>query len=139
MIDRIGGAASTVGRRTAEDAQWTAAKKEVAARDGKRCRLEKCLSCVEAAQLIQGVCSILDPAHVIPVSEDPTQVYNTRNIVSLRRFIHRRMDAFQNPLTGQPISKNEHYYWWWRILEARIAEYDPATDYKALVLSFILA
>ena len=128
---------SGAGRRTAMDEKWMQTKREVFKRDGGRCRFEDCLTAAEAYSLVPGVCETLDPAHVISVSDDVTQTYNPKNVITLRRFIHRRMDAYQNPLNGRSITANEHYWWWWRIITRRTDVYDELTDYKSLVLGLI--
>lgn len=138
-IDNVGKKSNKVevGRRSFEDEEWQACKKVVRERDKGKCRFKSCLSVTEFYQIKPGTPANLDPAHVIPVSEDSKIMYNPRNVVTLTRFIHRRMDDYKSPLTGEDITKNEHYYWWWRILENKVACYDENVDYKALVLEYI--
>lgn len=137
MIDRIGGG-PRIGHRSSEDMKWQETKAAVRKRDGNRCRFEKCLSAIEVNHLVNDCPATLDSAHVLSVGDFPDQTYNVKNVYTLKRFIHRRMDAYQNPLNGRPLDNaNEHWYWWWRIIEERVADYDAGVDYKALVFSLI--
>lgn len=128
----------SVGRRSSEDPKWTECKEQVRKRDKGRCQFQFCISLKEAYLLKDGSQKALDPAHVISASVDPTIIYNPKNVVTLQRFIHRRMDNFQNPLTGEDLnSHNEHWYWWWRITQHKSINYDENTDYKELIYNYV--
>lgn len=138
-IDNIGKITNKVeiGRRSFEDPKWIACKKEVAKRDKGLCQFQFCISLVEANQLVVGNQKQLDPAHVIAASDDAENIYNPKNVVTLQRYIHRRMDDYQNPLNCESITKNEHYYWWWRIITHKVEKYNDNVDYKEMVENFI--
>lgn len=118
------------GRRSKDDQKWKEVKDFVYKRDKSSCQFLKCLSMKEFYQLKKGVESKIDPAHIFSAASEPSQIYNPKNIICLTRFIHRRMDNYQSPLTGEDIDLNEHYYWWWRIYKHSIESYDKNKDYK---------
>jgi hypothetical protein len=60
--------------------------------------------------------SSVDPAHVLPRSTHPHLIYDPENIVMLSRLFHSRLDTYRHPLTGTPLSKEEHRKWWKRIV-----------------------
>jgi hypothetical protein len=72
----------------------------------------------------------IDHAHVFEVGSHPEHYIKTNNVYLLCRGAHRRMDDFQNPLTGKPIDKNEHFYWWWRIMNSSTEPYEEDIDYR---------
>jgi hypothetical protein len=125
------------GRRSALDPEWKRVKAEIDRRDKRQCRLLLCLSITEAKQLKYGSEKTLDRAHIFAASSRPDLIYNTNNIVTLTRFIHRRMDNYQSPVSGENISLQEHYYWWWRILTKSIEKYNDTLDYEQLIISKI--
>jgi hypothetical protein len=108
-------------------------KAAVDSRDHRQCRLLKCLSVKESHQLKAGTEKAIDRAHIFAASAFPDQIYNAANVVTLSRWAHRRMDNYQNPITGEPLELSEHYYWWWRILNHLIADYDENIDYEQLL------
>lgn len=119
------------GRRTSADPEWKKCKEEVRKRDHGRCVFQECLSVQEAYQLKVDGPTACDAAHIFSASQEPSQIYNPKNVVTLQRFIHRRMDSYKNPVTGADLDGiNEHYYWWWRIFKKTVATYDPDFDYK---------
>lgn len=134
-IDNIGKKTNKteIGRRTTLDPKWQKCKEIVRKRDKGRCQFQYCISIVEAHKLIVGTQKELDPAHILAASDRPELIYNPDNVITLQRYIHRRMDNYENPLTGESISLNEHYYWWWRIKNHKVAEYDENVNYKDLL------
>lgn len=140
MIENIGKKTNkvSIGRRSSEDPKWTECKSIVRQRDKSRCQFQFCISIQESYSLVVGSQTALDPAHVIPASVDPSIIYEPKNVVTLQRFVHRRMDNFQNPLTGEDLnSSNEHWYWWWRITQHKVISYDADVDYKQLIYNYI--
>lgn len=124
-------------RRGPNDPYWAKVKKIVTKRDGN-CKFLQCLSAKEYYSLVPGHPTIKDCAHIFSAGTHPDKIYWTDNVVLLSRYIHRRMDDFQNPLTGDSLSsKNEHYYWWYRIKESAVIEYDESIDYELLLLNNI--
>lgn len=79
----------------------------------------------------------MDRAHIFAASARPDLIYVVNNIVTLTRFIHKRMDNFLSPVTGNNITREEHYYWWWRILTKSLEKYDEDIDYEQLLLEKI--
>lgn len=109
-------------RRDSNDLEWKKVKFEVRKRDQETCRLIKIVSVSEmfllkkkAGRLLQ----ILDPAHIIPVSERPDLCYNSDNIVTLNRYSHEMLDNFKHPITGTPINKQEVLAWWKKIAKEK--------------------
>lgn len=122
-----------IGRRSSLDPEWQECKEAVRKRDKGRCQFQFCISIKESFELKTGTQKKLDPAHILSAGSNPELIYNPDNVVTLQRYIHRRMDNYENPLTGESISVNEHYYWWWRIKNHKIAEYDESITYKDLL------
>jgi hypothetical protein len=120
-------------RRSSADPKWKHVKELVDKRDHHQCRFMRCLSVKESFQLIKGQEHTIDRAHIFAASASPTLIYNVNNVVTLTRFIHRRMDEYKSPLTGDAIDINEHYYWWHRIKNSLIEDFDPETDYELLL------
>lgn len=121
------------GKRSKDDPKWKQVKDFVYKRDKNSCQFLKCLSMKEYFQLKKGTQFNIDPAHIFSAASEPSQVYNVKNVICLTRFIHRRMDDYQNPLTGKDIDLNTHYYWWWRIYKHTIEGYDKDKDYKEML------
>jgi len=111
------------GRRSKNDPFWSDLKNKVKSRD-RSCRLMKVLTAKEALLLIKGggPLSVLDPAHVFGSGPFPHMVYDTDNVVLLNRVAHDRLDTFKDPITGKPITKEEHTVWWKRIVGEKIYE-----------------
>jgi len=123
--------------RSSSDPKWKITKDIVDKRDKRSCRFERCISAKEYNQLIQGSPKTLDRAHIFAASAHPELLYNPNNVITLRRFIHRRMDDFTNPLNGESISLQEHWYWWYRIYTHKIIKFDENTDYELLMIQEI--
>jgi len=124
-------------RRSADDPKWLATKSIVDKRDKRSCQFARCLSAKEAHQLISGIPTTLDRAHIFSAANYPDMIYNAKNVITLRRFIHRRLDDYQCPLTGQTTSIQEHYWWWYRIVTHQMIKYDETIDYEELLLSAV--
>jgi len=121
------------GRRSSDDPKWAETKKIVDKRDRRQCQFEKCLSLKESYQLKIDGPTVLDRAHIFAASARPDQIYNPKNVITLRRFIHQRMDGYKNPITGDPIDYNETMFWWHRILKKFVDDYEPDVDYEELL------
>lgn len=121
------------GRRSSNDPEWQKCKEIVRSRDKGRCQFYKCLSAVEAYSIKAGTQHEIDPAHIFPASHEPELIYNPDNVISLERWVHRRMDDYKNPLNGDNIDLNEHYYWWYRIFMRKYFAYDESIDYKDIL------
>lgn len=122
-----------MARRSSDDPQWIETKKIIDKRDKRCCQFERCLSAKEFYQLQKGSPTTLDRAHIFGAAAHLELIYNPKNIITLRRFIHRRMDDYQNPLNGETIDIKEHFYWWYRIKNHKVADYDPEIDYELLL------
>lgn len=124
-------------RRDGDDAEWKKCKEQVDRLCRKRDVFQFCISAKESYLLKPGNEKQLDHAHIYSASAYPDQIYNPKNVVLLSRYIHRRMDDYKNPLTGEPVDLNEHYYWWWRIAARKIADYNPDENYDILLRQLI--
>jgi len=105
-------------RRDKNDKEWALVKKQLDARDGEVCRLSKVISVAEMFSLRKNAgsrLSILDPAHIYPVSLNATIMYELDNLVKLNRFSHEMLDNMKHPISGKPISKDSVYLWWEKI------------------------
>ena len=122
------------GRRSSDDPKWVETKKIVDKRDKRQCQFERCLTAKESYQLEKGSPVTLDRAHILSAANYPDQIYNPKNVITLKRFIHRRMDDYQCPLTGSPVNKNLHFFWWYRILKKSTELYNDNTDYELELL-----
>jgi hypothetical protein len=129
--------AKSNGRRSSDDPKWVECKKLVDKRDKRNCQFDRCISAKEFHQLDKKGPVTLDRAHILSASANPEQIYNIKNIITLRRFIHTRMDDYQCPLIGESIELNKHWYWWWRIYNKLICDYDENIDYEMLLKSVI--
>jgi len=103
------------------DEQWEQVKKEVVERDMNTCRIYRLLSPIEKREvdsLLNGnpVLKTLDPAHIFGRGSNPELKYVKENIVSLYRLFHTRLDCYQHPITGKPITKEERIIWFEKAL-----------------------
>ena len=121
------------GRRTSKDKQWILTRLEVDKRDQHSCQFEKCLTAKEAYQLKIGLSKTLDRCHIFSAASNPEWIYNIKNIITLKRFIHQRLDSYTSPLDGSNIELNEIYWWWWRILNKSTKKYSPEINYEHLL------
>jgi len=121
------------GKRSSDDDLWQEVKGIVRKRDGS-CVLTKCLTVGEAKRVKVGPRMNLDCAHVLSASSRPDLVYEPSNVHLIGREFHRRLDDYQDPVTGIPVGVNEHFWWWWRILNRSTEKYDPEVDYQEKVV-----
>lgn len=54
----------------------------------------------------------IDLAHVFPRSGYPFLKYDEENIVALNRYSHSCLDTMRDPVTGEPITKEQHKLYW---------------------------
>lgn len=105
-----------MARRTKNDSQWQAVKKEVAVRDKNTCRLLSVISyrdyLILKATAPKNMLETLDPAHIFSVGAHHEETYNKDNIVTLNRFSHTCLDDMKSPITGDLISREERDDWW---------------------------
>lgn len=122
---------STSYRRSSSDKEWQRIKKIVKERDNNSCRIPKCISLQEYIYLKKNsghYLSIIDPAHIISVSENPSIMYEPSNIISLNRYSHENLDLSRDPIHGKPISKEEVTKWWVKLLKANPNQYREFLD-----------
>lgn len=115
-----------VARRSSNDKEWQAVKDKVFSRD-KNDRILRVLTMQEAILLKKNAgrfLNILDPAHYIAVSERPDLCYKSYNIVVLNRYSHDNLDRFRDPITAEPITKEDVQKWWERILKGDSVQYN---------------
>jgi len=102
------------------DENWEAVRQRVVDRDKGKCRLCECLSLEEwsVAQevLKNSYPNNLDCAHVLGKGAHPKLKYVDRNVVSLYRVFHNRLDECKHPLTGKPMDRTVIDFWWKRII-----------------------
>ena len=112
-------------RRDSNDAKWQEVKEKVRNRD-KVDRMLKVLNPVEYRVMKSNagyLLNTLDPAHYLAVSDRPDLCYKSYNIVLLNRYSHECLDSFKDPVTGEPITKEEVRLWWDRILKSDTTQY----------------
>lgn len=120
-----------MARRDSNDAEWKKTKRIVSKRDKGVCRLMMVVSAGEGLLLkrnSQGMLSVLDPAHYLPVSMRPDLCYDPDNIVLLNRYSHNMLDYSRNPITGEFINSSETKAWWKRILQGNTKQYKALQD-----------
>lgn len=115
-------------RRDSNDLEWQKVKKIVADRDKGQDQLLKVLSIREALLLKKlaprNLLTVLDPAHILEVSTHPSLIYNPDNIVTLNRYSHSNLDTMRDPITAEPITREEQIAWWKRIAGSRWSALD---------------
>lgn len=120
-----------MARRDSNDAEWKKTKRIVSKRDKGVCRLMMVVSAGEGLLLkrnSQGMLSVLDPAHYLPVSIRPDLCYDPDNIVLLNRYSHNMLDYSRNPITGGFIDSSETKAWWKKILQGNTKQYKALQD-----------
>jgi hypothetical protein len=127
----------TVAKRSSSDEKWQRVKCVIDKRDNRSCQFEKCLSAKEAYMLKVNGPKTLDRCHIFSAGSHPELIYNSKNVITLKRFIHHRLDSYKCPLTGEPLDANETHYWWHRILLRKVTDYDSNIDYELLLLNEI--
>lgn len=106
-------------RRGPDDKEWKKVKEEVKKRDKGLDRMIRICTPVEFVILKRNagpLLNILDPAHIIAVSENLSGTYLPFNIITLDRWSHTCLDEFKDPITGKNITKEEVNKWWKRLL-----------------------
>lgn len=109
-----------VGHRSSEDEQWQDLKKACRLRDHGACRCCSILTPEEIAErnkehLPDYLLTPCDVAHIEAVGGHVEKTYDLDNVVFLCRACHTRLDSYSSPVTGKPISREEHDEWWKRI------------------------
>lgn len=120
-----------MARRDSNDAEWKKTKRIVSKRDKGVCRLMMVVSAGEGLLLkrnSQGMLSVLDPAHYLPVSIRPDLCYDPDNIVLLNRYSHNMLDYSRSPITGEFIDSSETKAWWKKILQGNTKQYKALQD-----------
>ncbi len=105
-------------RRDKNDKAWQKVKLEVSKRDEGKCRLVRIISIGDMYALKKNAgqrLSVIQPAHIYPVSLDTSIMYEAANIVSLNSYSHSMLDSMKDPISGKSISKDEVYRWWKKI------------------------
>jgi hypothetical protein len=104
------------------DYKWIEVCELVKLRDNNQCRLYSILTKEERFYLLREqkenvhFNKTLGCAHVIPRRMSKNLYYDARNLYLLGWCFHFRLDNLQDPLTGKPISMEEHDKWWIRII-----------------------
>lgn len=114
-------------RRDSNDQRWKETKAEVLKRDQNSCRLCKVLTAKEFILLKKNAgisFRILDPAHYIAVSHEPSLCYEVNNICTLNHYSHSLLDDFRDPIDGHYINDIEVKKWWERILKGNPTQYE---------------
>ena len=110
-----------MGRQGKDDEQWQGVKALVKNRDKNLCQCCKILTPGEwhirnKNNYNKGMLNQFDCAHIEPVSVHPDLTYDPDNIVLLCRLCHSSIDNFINPITFEPMNKEEHAEFWKRII-----------------------
>lgn len=103
-------------KRGFDDKKWQEVKKQVHKRDRDHCRFIRTLSLKEvlllqkyAQELHQkNLLSVIDPAHVFPVSVFPHLCYEILNVIQISRFVHEQLENHHNPLDGECLTETEY-------------------------------
>ena len=114
-----------VAHRSEEDEEWQKVKEQCRIRDHGLCRCCCILTPEEmrirnALGLPQYLFTPCDVAHIESVGQHVEKTYDLDNVVYLCRADHDALDSFRSPVTGKPISREEHKEWWDRILKGSI-------------------
>jgi hypothetical protein len=130
-----------MNKRSKDDIEWQALKKRIKERDKNMCRGLRCMSTGEYKEFLNSHpagLAPLDPAHILEVSTDGDLCYVDKNILTLCRGFHTRIDSLQDPITGNSCSLNRRFYWLWRCIKSEIIHYDEDTDYQQLCRDYII-
>lgn len=126
-----------INKRSSNDIEWKNVCDIVDKRDKKSCQFLNCLSAQEYHKIKGPLITIKDRAHIFSVSSHPELIYNPKNIITLQRTFHQRMDEYCSPLDNSNIDINMHYWWWLRIFSKQYSKYDPSIDYEYILLCAI--
>lgn len=127
-----------MGRRDKDDLKWQKLKERVNKRDKRFCRLIRVLTAQECLKLKAKAphCLLnrLDHAHCFGVGPYPDMCYIDSNVVLLNRYSHENLDNCRDPITGDPISREERDSWWVRILGEKVYKKleDKAYSYESI-------
>lgn len=109
-----------IGHRSAEDEEWQKVKKACFERDKGLCRC--CIIMTPEELGIRNKRNIpsyfltnMDAAHYESVGSHVEKTYDLNNIFTLCRSCHSSLDSYNSPVTGKPISNEEHELWWNKI------------------------
>ena len=107
-------------REGSNNPDWIECKKKVDKRDHNMCRC--CMQLTPGEMMAfrksrPGPLQPLQHAHRNPVSIYPDIAHDPNNVALLCRAHHDRIDRYCDPITGKPISKEEHEQWWERIMD----------------------
>ena len=114
-----------VSHRSSEDIAWQELKDACRERDGGLCRCCMILTPEEMGirrklGLPEYLFTPCDVAHIESVGMHVEKTYDLDNVVYLCRACHDFLDSYKSPITGKPISKEEHEIWWSRILKKKL-------------------
>lgn len=106
-----------------DDPLWQEVADKVWKRDKSECRLLSKLK-IDNPDLylyfiknnMKSLYTKLDLAHIIPRSQSAELYYEPTNLILLNRVAHSNLDTYHDPVTGKPITKEEHEKWWRYIL-----------------------
>lgn len=123
-----------MGRRDSSDVRWKALKEKITKRDKSTCRLMRILTAQEYLLLRRKAPSKLlerlDHAHIHGVGTHPHMCYNEKNVILLNRYSHECLDNCKDPITAEPISREERDNWWRRIIGDVIYEELEESSHK---------
>jgi hypothetical protein len=99
-----------------EDMEWVKTREIVYRRDQNKCQILSKMPLRVTLRLVKfapkSLLSIVDPAHVFARSTHPHMKYDPDNVILLNRFSHSSIDDMRDPITSNPISREEHDEWW---------------------------
>jgi hypothetical protein len=124
-----------INRRSSNDPKWNQLRERLRRRDTS-CRLSQCLTIAEASQIKIGR-EHCDCAHMFSASSFPELIYNDRNVYRICRSMHRRLDEFKDPVTGDFIDENHHWWWWYRIVHKSTEKYNNEIDYEMKLREYV--
>ena len=106
-------------QKNQKDERW----EEIKAGLGKNCQLISVLYDLGMNDLLGELnnnagwlLKTVDGAHYKSRSRYPFLIYYPDNVVPLNRYSHTMLDQYRDPISGTPISKEEHEGWWELIL-----------------------
>lgn len=83
----------------------------------KVCQFYKCLTDDEKKLFLMTWkdslyrCNVIDIAHLIPKSINPKEKYNPDNAACINTIAHGCLDTYRNPLTNEPMTRNDRNKW----------------------------
>jgi hypothetical protein len=85
------------------------------------CCFWKCLTEKEKIDFIENnksmlfLCCNIDRAHIFGKGSHIDLKYEASNVLLINRLAHSRLDNFQDPITGKPITKEKRMHWFERM------------------------